>query len=1198
MQTLFSFFRRFCFSATSLATLLGGAWPGFAAEDPFAAGVRPTDPLSPEEQQRTFHLPPGFEIELVASEPEIAKPMNLAFDARGRLWVTDSYEYPFAAPPDRPGRDSIKVIEDGDGDGRYDTVTTFADSLNIPIGLYPYKNGVVAWSIPNIWHFEDTNGDGKADRRTKLYGPLGYERDTHGMHSSFTRGFDGWLYITHGFNNYTTVRGADGSEISMHSGNTYRVRLDGSRAEHFTFGQVNPFGMAQDPLGDLYTSDCHSMPAYLLIRDAYYPSFGKPHDGLGFCPKIMEHNHGSTALDGVVHYSGNQWPAEFRDNIFIGNVMTSRVNRDALLEIGAGKKAVKKEDFIRSEDPWFRPVNMQFGPDGSLYIADFYNRIIGHYEVPLQHPGRDRHRGRIWKVSFAGIPGQLPQSPKAFDLTKLSVSGLYEELKSDDIARRQLAMNYLIDEVGAAALPRAQSIATGGEPSTWQQRVHALWILHRLGGLAPETLLAAASDFSREVRVHAMKILAETHPWIDAQREIGLACLKDFDFHVRRAAADALGMHPDARHVEALLSALSEVANDKPFLKHALRIALRNQLRQSAVLEAVRKTPLASRDADAVADVLISIQTQKAANFLLDYLSSRRPAASTVRQFAGHIARHASEADLDRLPPIIETAFAKDLDQQLAVYEALDAGRQQRGADFPAAIKNWSLQLAERLIDRVEQSHDPWIHRPIPGTPSTKVPWILEQRRSADGDEQSAFLSSLSPGGESFTGILSSQPFSLPAQLSFFLAGHDGHPDKPAQNRNRVRLRLVDGDRIIASANPPRNDVAQPVTWNLAPFHNQQAYFEIVDGNDGGGWAWLAFGRLWPELVALPDLSPQRRSRLLVSAAKMLADSPQSAPYAKALSAIRNPKNPPIARSQMAVELCRSRSNPLATALAKRIADSALTENQRRNLSRQLFASNLEASLPFLARNLLSALPQRSQQSFIQDLGVNRSGAEFALRLAEEGTIPATLLQNAKVQEQIRNHGKPLAERLQTIIQNLPAIHFNRNKAIQQISRNLGGKNGNQEEGRRLFNQACQICHQLAGQGALIGPQLDGVGNRGLERLLEDILDPNRNLDKAFHTHTLTLSNGDVLTGLHRRDDGALAIFANAAGQEFSIPKQSIIRQQPNPKSIMPDNFIEILSEDHLADLTAFLLSPANRTQSSGRKNTSPKSSDKLSETQ
>ena len=197
------------------------------AEDPFAAGVRPTDPLSPEEERQSFVLPPGFEMQLVASEPEIQKPMNLAFDARGRLWVTDTVEYPYAAPADRPGRDTIKVLEDADGDGRAETITTFAGELNIPIGIYPWHGGVVAWSIPNIWHFVDRDGDGRADERRKLFGPFGFERDTHGMNNAFRRHFDGWLYACHGFNNETRVAGADGHEVHMQSGNTYRLRLDG-----------------------------------------------------------------------------------------------------------------------------------------------------------------------------------------------------------------------------------------------------------------------------------------------------------------------------------------------------------------------------------------------------------------------------------------------------------------------------------------------------------------------------------------------------------------------------------------------------------------------------------------------------------------------------------------------------------------------------------------------------------------------------------------------------------------------------------------------------------------------------------------------------------------------------------------------------------------------------------------------------------
>jgi glucose/arabinose dehydrogenase len=114
-------------------------------EDPFQSHVRPTDPLSPAEQQKTFEVPPGFVIELVAAEPDLLKPMNMAFDAQGRLWVTVSQEYPYAAPADRPGRDALKVLEDRTGDGQFDTITTFADGLNIPIGVYPYRQGAIVF---------------------------------------------------------------------------------------------------------------------------------------------------------------------------------------------------------------------------------------------------------------------------------------------------------------------------------------------------------------------------------------------------------------------------------------------------------------------------------------------------------------------------------------------------------------------------------------------------------------------------------------------------------------------------------------------------------------------------------------------------------------------------------------------------------------------------------------------------------------------------------------------------------------------------------------------------------------------------------------------------------------------------------------------------------------------------------------------
>jgi len=307
-------------------------------------------------------LPPGFEAQLVAAEPDIDKPLNMAFDARGRLWVSCTLEYPYPVKVGTAGRDSIKILEDRDGDGRAEKITTFADGLNIPIGLYPYKDGVICYSIPYIWHLRDTDGDGKCDRREKLYGPFDHTRDAHGLCNSFTRGYDGWLYACHGFNNQSTVSGDDGHQVTMHSGNTFRIRLDGSRIEHHTHGQVNPFGMAYDSQGNLLTADCHTKPVTLLLRGGYYNSFGKPHDGLGYVPDVMDHLHGSTAIGGLaICTDRTSFPAVYLNSAFGGNVMTSRVNRNSLLYHGSSVRAQEESDFLISGDSWFRPVDLKFG---------------------------------------------------------------------------------------------------------------------------------------------------------------------------------------------------------------------------------------------------------------------------------------------------------------------------------------------------------------------------------------------------------------------------------------------------------------------------------------------------------------------------------------------------------------------------------------------------------------------------------------------------------------------------------------------------------------------------------------------------------------------------------------------------------------------------------------------------------------------
>ena len=1185
-----------------IAVLLLASLQLSRAADPFAEGVRPTPWQTPAAQQKTFKLPPGFEMQLVAAEPDIHKPMNLAFDAKGRLWVTTSIEYPWAVATNKTGRDRLMIFEDFGPDGRARKITEFAGGLNIPIGVYPFfsKNAdgrstwkAIVWSIPHIWLFEDTDGDNKADKREPLHGPFDHTRDTHGNQASFRRGFDGWLYATHGFNNDSRVTARDGSSVHLNSGNSYRIRLDGSRIEHHTHGQVNPYGLAFDESGSLFSSDCHSEPLFQLLAGGYYPSFGKPHDGLGFVPTMMEKMRGSTAIDGVSIYTDNLWPAEFHGNFFFGDVMASAVFRDRITEHGSTRIARGLPNFVSTDDPWFRPVDTQLAPDGAFYIADFYNRIIGHYEVPLTHPGRDRESGRIWRVVYKGTDGKA-KLHQPYDFTKASTKELIAELAHPNLTRRRLAMDQLHDRVGkdaVSALKRAVA-----KPANSFQHVHALWMLERLGVSDDKLVTANATHSDRLVRTHAMRILAERGlraqslvktnlpplPLKPTLRPLVHAGLNDPDGLVQRCAAEALGNWPSYDSIRPLLALIQRVPKDDTHLLYVARKSLRDHLVPEENFRRLAGEKLSDAEVAAITDVAIAVKSGAAAAFLLQQLptlSKQKNPQPSIADLLKHAARYAPEAELGKLADFASRRLpaASGLDQylelenQFALFKSIDEGLQQRGRARPDSIRAWGTNLVWKFFTALDGYH-PWQSLPHETSP-TATPWDIETRSATDGQKRQ-FTSSL-PHGEGLTGTLRSPDFILPGKLSFWLCGHDGFPDKPAKSVNLVRLRDHASGEILASAPTPRNDVARRITWELPAHVGKRVVVEAVDGDTGSAYAWLAFGGFEPEIPQLRAsmLAARKLRSWLIAAADIAvrAGMKETAPLFERSSKPSEVDAESLAAFSRAwVALAPEKAIPtLAAALTSNLGSATYRE-----VVADLLASQNNSTAQASVIAALRALPLKAQEKLAATMASATFSAETLLAAIESGASSPRVLQRVGVNNRLKT-SKPAdwEARVAKLTKNLAPANEQLEKLVERRRLAYQPAQAKLADGAALYVKNCAACHSIDGQGGNVGPQLNGIGQRGLERLCEDILDPNRNVDHAFRSTLLVLKDGEVTSGLFRREEGEVVVLAESTGKEISVPKKDITERRQSETSLMPENFGELLTAEEFNHLMAYLLS-------------------------
>lgn len=523
-------------------------------------------PTAPEKAAAKLELHPDFNIQITAAEPLINKVISIDWDPAGNLWVAETPEYPngrrgirpdqagaewkdngglvhVAGKQDRPAHDRISKLLDTDKDGRADKKEIFYEGLELVTGFVFHRDGVIVSQAPDILWLRDTDGDGKADKVEKLYTGLG-TGDTHAVINNLRWGFDGWIYATHGYSG-GRVRSADGEkDFGFVGSGVVRFKPDGTGFEQYSSKNGNTWGL--EITGDnevLFTQPTSNDLLNHVVLSEGVLARGRVKNATSY--KAVIHDRASnplikfenlayvqidlvgkfTAAAGCAIYEGGAWPKDWHYSYFTTEPTINIAHHEVVTPAGPTFAASKTRDaeFIGGRDPWFRPIETRIGPDGALYVVDFYNQAVIHNDTrgpkhngvnAAVRPDRDHYFGRIWRVHHKQAqPVAVP------DLTRASVAELVTALESPSKPVRFTAHRLLAEKWGPEVLAGLKSRPGTPDAPAWN---HRLWLMANAGQLPDFILNAAVTDQRAEVRKNGLRIAAQrtTPPANDIKQAI------------------------------------------------------------------------------------------------------------------------------------------------------------------------------------------------------------------------------------------------------------------------------------------------------------------------------------------------------------------------------------------------------------------------------------------------------------------------------------------------------------------------------------------------------------------------------------------------------------------------------------------------------------------------------------------------------
>jgi len=1148
-------------------------------------------PLSPAESAKRVVTRPGFEAKLWAEEPQIYKPLCMAFDERGRLWIAETKDYPNEQQAEGEGRDRITICEDSDGDGRADKFKVFADKLTIPTGMVFANGGLIVKHAAEMLFLKDTDGDDKADERKVLFTGWGM-RDTHATASNLRYGLDNWIWGTVGYSGFRGTVG--GKELRFGQG-VFRFKPDGSVLEFVKSSNNNTWGLGLSEEGIVFGSTANNNASfYMAIPNRYYEAvrgwsasaMGTIANSQAFYPitkyvrQVDQHDR-YTAGAGHALYTARAFPKEYWNKVaFVAEPTGHLIGKFRLLANGTDFTAYNEHSFLASDDEWFAPITTEVGPDGAVWMIDWYNYIIQHNPTPAgfrtgrgaayETPLRDKTHGRIYRIIYTGTKETADArttdeasdrtrvaDKEAFNLKEATPQQLVSALKNDNQLWRMHAQRMLIErgkldddlEKELVALVRDQGV---DEIGLNVGAIHALWTLQGLGGLNSSSKVghvAAREAFkhpSAGVRRAAVTALRE-----DVTAEVVLPLLKDSDPQVRMAAFLALADLPASEQVgPAILAALKDDQNAKDrWIPHAATAAA------------------AKNDASFLKAVLAGVSAPGGA---------KSPSAAA----ANLIANDSFENERDGKPLEWNTATHSGRGELTVGTVGHTGSRSARISSTAGGDISWSQRV--NVEPNVTYKLTAWIktedvrgamgallnmHELQSGTPVRTKPvtgtkdWTEVETEFNSGDNRTLTINCLFGGWGRSTGtawfddvklVQVGSSITLPGALGTAVRIVTGHYAQRAPVESVVPTLLA-----LEGASP---SIATP----------------LLDG--------LAAN--WPRETA-PKISLADETKLNA----LMASLPNDARSSLLTLAERWGKKEMFASAMAAI----------AKQLRSQVADSKLTAEERTDAAQRLMSSDDSAesvnailtqisptSLPTLASGLLGALADsrlpETGQAIVASFNkytpaARRTALATLLRRGEWATALLKSIEGRQLQRsdlgaehwaQLKAHSdKDVATKAQELDKTV-AVSSAEMEAVVKKLMPIAQQKGDLARGKELFTTTCAVCHTLGGQGAQIGPDLTGAGAKPRGDVLIEIIDPNRSVEANYRMWNVTTKDGENYAGRLDSETVTSIDILDTAGKKHTLQRKDIAEMNASALSIMPTGFEQLPPQD-LASILEYI---------------------------